>query len=145
MKGMRRKGYSYGFHHLALRVRDIEKSRRFYKDILGFKELIRFPHPWDKSVKQIVMLDVGDGNCLEVFSDAPGDTIPDGAFFHVAFRTDDVDSLFERVKAEGTPVIIEPKDVLLEGEVPTVMRVAFFQGPDGEQLEFCQEIEGIRL
>jgi glyoxylase I family protein len=137
--------YSYGFHHLALWVRDIEKSKSFYKDVLGFKEVIRFPHPWDANVRQIVMMDVGDGNCLEMFSDAPKGTIPNGAYFHVAFRTDDVDALFKRVKAAGTTVISAPKDVLLQGDVPTTVRVAFFEGPDGEQLEFCQQIDGINL
>ena len=136
---------SYGFHHLALWVSDIERSKRFYKDVLGFKEIIKFPHPWDTNVSQIVMLDTGDGNCLEIFSDAPKDTIPNGAFFHVAFRTDNVDALFKKIKSSGTKVISEPRDVLLEGEVPTKMRVTFFEGPDGEQLEFCQQVNGLNL
>ena len=134
-----------GFHHLALRVKDIEKSKKFYTEVLGFKQVIKFPHPWDQDIRQIVMLDTGDGNYLEVFSDAPGSTIPNGAFFHVAFRVDNVDELFERVRAAGTPVVMEPKDVFLAGEEPSTIRVTFFKGPDDEELEFCQQISGICL
>ncbi len=145
MNNKKPSGMSYGFHHLALRVRDIEKSVDFYTQVLGFKEVMRFPHPWDKGIKQISMLDTGDGNYLEIFSDAPASTRPDGAFFHVAFRVDDVDALYERVKASGARVAREPGNVLLGGESPSTLRVVFFNGPDGEELEFCQQLEGLKL
>ena len=145
MNQERKSNMSYGFHHVALRVRDIEKSKKFYKEVLGFNEVIKFPHPWEKEIKEVVMLDSGDGNYLELFSNAPEDTIPNGAFFHVAFRADDVHGLYERVKAAGTPVAMEPKDILLAGEVPTTVRAVFFKGPDGEEIEFCQLLSGVKL
>lgn len=136
---------SKGFHHLALRVKDIVKSRKFYTEILGFKEKISFPHPWDKSIKEILMLDIGDGNYLEVFSNAPDDIVPEGAYFHVAFRTDDVIGIYNKAKSSGAEIIMEPTDINLECDIPTVMRATFFRGPDGEQIEFCQIISGVEL
>jgi len=134
-----------GFHHLALRVRDFDASIKFYSDVLGFKVKTIFPHPWDKNVRKIAMMETEDGNYMEIFSDAPDNLKADGAFFHVAFRTDDVDAVIEKVKKAGVGVTMEPTDVHLECDIPTVLRVAFIKGPDGEEIEFCQNKIGIVL
>lgn len=134
-----------GFHHLALHVRDFDASIKFYSEVLGFKVKITFPHPWDKNIRKIAMIDTGDGNYLEIFSDAPDNLKSDGVFFHVAFRSNDVDAVIERVKKAGVEVKMEPSNVLLESDIPTVVRVAFIKGPDGEELEFCQNKTGVIL
>jgi len=38
-------------------------------------------------------------------------------------------------------VKVEPIDVLLEYEIPTNCRVAFFKGPDGESIELMRNID----
>jgi glyoxylase I family protein len=134
-----------GFHHLALRVRDFDKSIKFYSEVLGFKSKIVFPHPWDKNIKKIAMMETGDGNYMEIFSDGPKDLKTNGAFFHVAFRTDNVDAVIERIKKAGFGIIIEPIDLILDPDTPTILRVAMVKGPDGEELEFCQSTKGVML
>ena len=47
-----------GIHHVALRVRDFEASVKFYSDVLGFVEKIR----WNESPKRIALLDTGNGS-----------------------------------------------------------------------------------
>ena len=132
-----------GFHHVALRVKDFNKSIKFYREALGFDVKINFPHTRDKNIK-IAMMDVGDGNYIEIFSDSKTgkiDTESAGCWFHIAFRTEDVDEIVERAKKFGVPVTREPSDVVLDAEVQTPIRAAFISGPDGESIEFLKNID----
>lgn len=51
-----------GFHHLAIQCADLAACERFYRDVLGFSVLQRWPSPdgGDRSV----WLGVGDGGFL---------------------------------------------------------------------------------
>jgi glyoxylase I family protein len=127
-----------GFHHIALRARDFDRSLAFYTEGLGF----RAAHGWGEGDSRVVLLDLGDGNYLELFASRPGQ-VPDEAaaeatqgwpFFHLALRSDDVDADTERVRALGATITVEPKTVHL-GDPPRALRIAFFLGPDGEVLE----------
>ncbi|MFH5187295.1 VOC family protein [Paenibacillus sp. TAB 01] len=123
-----------GFHHLALRAYDFEATVRFYTEGLGFKEA----NSWGEGDKRIVLLDTGDGNYLEVFAGGTEEQPPAGAFFHVAFRSDDVDAAVAAAVAAGAEVTIEPKDTVLGKFPPTPVRIAFVKGLNGEILEFFQ-------
>ena len=129
-----------GFHHVALRARDYERSLAFYTEGLGF----RLAHTWGEGAGRIALLDMGDGNYIELFASKPSQ-VPDESseapppwpFFHVALRSDDVDADIERVRALGMKVTVEPKSVDV-GNPPITIRIAFFLGPDGEVLELFQ-------
>jgi glyoxylase I family protein len=129
-----------GFHHIALRSRDFDRSLAFYRDRLGFA----LAHQWGEGAGRIALLDIGDGNYVELFASAPGQT-PDVAgpippawpYFHLAFRSSDVDSDIERVRAVGCKITMEPKSVDVNGKT---IRVGFFLGPDGEVLEFFTHV-----
>lgn len=125
-----------GFHHLALRVRDFDKSMAFYTQALGFTTRIA----WGEKPKRAVMLDVGDGNYLEVFERPDQAPNPDdGVLLHFALRTKDASAAIERARAAGCVVTIEPKDVTIQSRPhPTPVRLAFCKGPDGEVIEFFQ-------
>lgn len=119
-----------GFHHIALKTRNYDASLAFYRDGLGFP----IAHHWGEGESRISLLDLGDGNYLELFATAAGSMAEvNGAFFHLALRSTDVDSDIEHVRRLGCPITIEPKDVLLNGKT---VRIGFFTGPDGEVLEF---------
>lgn len=131
-----------GFHHLALRAYDFDKTVDFYTNGLGFtKKLI-----WGEDGRdgggvdsRAVMLDTGDGNYLEVFAGGarPGSEVPEGALFHFALRTPDVDAALERARAYGATVTVEPKTVAPpHAERPVEFRIAFVKGFDGEVIEF---------
>ncbi|WP_438445334.1 VOC family protein [Gorillibacterium sp. sgz5001074] len=123
-----------GFHHVALRAYDFEATLKFYTEGLGFQE--RFG--WGEGNSRIRLLDCGDGNYLEVFAGGDSPTKPDGAYFHVAFRSEDVDGAVKAAVAAGAVVTVEPKDVVLQGNPPTPVRIAFVQGLNGETIEFFQ-------
>lgn len=49
-----------GFHHLAIQVQDLERSLRFYRDLLGLEELARYPFP-DGSLRSVWVALPGGG------------------------------------------------------------------------------------
>ncbi|WP_166244860.1 VOC family protein [Paenibacillus turpanensis] len=123
-----------GFHHVALRANDFEATVAFYKQGLGFKE--RFG--WGEGDKRVVLLDTGDGNYLEVFAGGTGEIRPEGAFFHIAFRTTDVEKAVQSAVAAGAEVTVPTKDVVLGNNPETPVRIAFVKGLNGESIEFFQ-------
>lgn len=125
-----------GIHHVALRcngVEEFEKAVHFYRDLLGLKVV----KTWGGGDALCIMLDTGAG-CMEIFSN--GDKpMEQGMLLHVAFRTDNVDELVEKVRAEGYPIRIEPDDVVIPSDPPYPVRIAFCFGAAGEEVEFFQE------
>ena len=75
---------------------------------------------------------------LEIFSNGPGIRTK-GAIRHVAFATDDVDGIAEKVRAAGYELFIGPKDIVIPSDPPCRARMAFCRGPLGEEIEFFRE------
>lgn len=121
-----------GFHHVAIKAKDFDASVRFYSDALGFREIAR----WGKDDGRAVMLDAGNGNCVELFAGGTGPK-PEGVILHLALQTEDVDAMTERVRAAGAEITTEPTTIPVDSKPkPMSIRLAFFKGPDGEVLEF---------
>ena len=121
------------FDHVAITVRDMERSVGFYRDLLGFDVLGQLL--LNEGTFKIVYLRSG-GACVELFEfrDHDAETavgVPDtvGGFKHVALQTDDVDAVAARLRAAGTVFTVEPTDA------PGGVRLAFFRDPDGNLLE----------
>jgi glyoxylase I family protein len=122
-----------GFHHVAIRAYDWDKSVKFYMEALGFQEKIR----WGEGPERAIMLDTGDGNYLEIFASGSGEPKPEGCIIHFALRTDECDAAVERARAAGAVITTEPKDFIIQSKPePTPVRYAFCKGPDGEMIEF---------
>ena len=121
-----------GIHHVSLKcgtTKEFEKAKDFYLNVLGFAPVREWPEG--------IMIDSGNG-LLEIFSNGPG-VKSKGAVRHIAFGTDDVDGVIEKVKAAGYEVFIEPNDIVIRSDPPFPARMAFCYGPLGEELEFFQE------
>ena len=126
-----------GFHHVALKTRAWDASLAFYTEVLGFTEKIA----WGEPDRRAIMLSVGGGGYLEIFEDIAYTPIANGALLHIALRTSDTDAAIARVREAGCKVTMEPKNVDIQttndaGVVP--VRIAFFQGPNGEVWEFFE-------
>jgi len=125
-----------GFHHIALKCKDIEKSLAMYT-ALGMKEVIR----WGEGEKRIVMLDVGDGGRIELFANGGDAFSTMGKWQHFALGADDVEAAFRTALAAGFEPSVYPKIVPLDSKPEKVsIQVAFVKGPDGEDLEFFKQI-----
>ena len=124
-----------GFHHVALRCKDITKSLSMY-EALGMKEIVR----WGENEKLIVMLDIVDGGRIELFADGGDKYAQEGKWQHSALSCEDVEYAYETALKAGFRPLTPPKTVPLES-VPEKMEitVAFVLGNDNEQLEFFRQ------
>lgn len=129
-----------GLHHLAIASADFDRSVKFYTEVLGCRPTMQ----WQTTRGQAVMLDVGDGNYVEVFGrEAAGDLPAEARLLHLCLRCDNLDEVVERVRKAGATITVEPKDVPIEnraegGKPDITVRLAFFTGPDGEIIELMQ-------
>jgi glyoxylase I family protein len=125
-----------GFHHIAVQTRDYEGTVRFYQEVLG----CRLVHAWEADIRKLCLLDLGDGGHIEVIgTPAAPEPAPQGPpMIHATFCVDDVDAAIQRVRQAGCPITVEPKTVDLGG---MRVRLGFFQGPNGEILEFFRALD----
>ena len=123
---------SQGLHHVSIKVKDFDATVKLYTEGFGFTQ---GPAWTMESGERAIMLDMGDGAFLEVFSGGPEEAQPAGLFGHIALASEDCDADFKRALAAGATPEIEPKDVDVAG---TPVRIAFCQGFDGERIEFFQ-------
>lgn len=136
MKGKNKKIGGGGFHHVAMKARDFDASVKFYTEGLGFRKVIS----WGEGDGRAVMLDTGDGSCLEIFTGGPKEPAPEGALVHFALRSDDPDAAIKAARSAGAQVTMEPKNVDIPSTPPKPVRIAFCKGPDGEVIEFFQDL-----
>jgi catechol 2,3-dioxygenase-like lactoylglutathione lyase family enzyme len=125
-----------GAHHIAVQTRDLDASLRLYRDILGMPIVAEGGTP----ERRVLLLDMGDGSHMELFgplpttaaNDQPAAGLP---FMHIAMTTTDARLAIEHVRQAGYTVTVEPKDIQLG---PIQATIAFFNGPNGESIEFFQ-------
>ena len=125
-----------GFHHMAMDVKNFDRSMEFYTQVMGFS-LARL---WGEGEKRGCLLDTGNGNYLELFAATPMDNRPEGHWKHLALNCADTAAAIGRVQAAGYQVTMETKDISIPATPPLPARIAFFKGPDGELIEFFQTL-----
>lgn len=120
----------HAVHHVAILVRDYEKSRHFYVDLLGFQILRENYRPRKKDWKLDLALGAVE---LELFSApaAPGrPTRPEAlGLRHLAFWVDNVEAEVAALEAKG--ISCEPIRIDEFSNKP----FTFFFDPDGLPLE----------
>jgi glyoxylase I family protein len=123
-----------GFHHIAMKVKDLDASIQFYTKVMGFE----VKHAWGEGEKRAVMIDTGKGNYIELFANGPSGLRPDGHWVHLALACTDTKSAIEKVRAAGYTVTMEPADIDIPASPVLPVRIGFFKGPDAELIEFFQ-------
>jgi len=129
-----------GFHHVAINARkNYDQAVAFYKSTLGLVQRVEFVF----GGRRASMLDAGAGNYVEIFdfTNDQAESKPT-LLSHLALCTNDVDAMIKRVRDAGMKITVEPKDVELQTNVgpnPFVVRIAFFEGPEGESVELFEE------
>jgi 4-oxalocrotonate tautomerase family enzyme len=111
-----------GFAHMLLQVADIDASRRFYADLLGFTERKAKPladgRPFVPFRQGIALTTGGPGKPAQID--------------HMAFRVSGVDALAARLKEGGVTFFEELHDGIYG-------RTIYVADPDGNKVELYEE------
>ena len=123
------------FLHTMLRVGDLQRSVRFYTDVLGMKLLRTTDRPEQKySLAFVGYDDEKRAAVLELTYNYGVERYELGtAFGHVAIGVPDVKQACDKVRTNGGKVTREPGPV----KGGTSM-IAFVEDPDGYKIEFIQ-------
>ncbi|MBO7744597.1 VOC family protein [Paenibacillus sp. MWE-103] len=120
--------------HVGIMVTDMDKSIRFYTEVVGLKYLYSLTHTNGVILMAFLTGSDGEQTEIELIQNYPGQLAPEGRTHHVAFTVDDVEAEFARLNAlEGVTV----RDAEIT-TLPNGARYFFFDGPDGEFLEMFQ-------
>ncbi len=85
------------------------------------------------------MLDIGDGNYLELFErDASKQVAGEASFLHLCLRCDDVEAATESARKAGARVQTEPFSPESFKKIGVEAKISFIFGPSGEIVEFFQ-------
>ncbi len=125
--------------HVTLVVKDLERSRRFYRDILGMRETARpafsFAGLWFQAgATQIHLI-------LEFEGSGPaGNLLPaaqrSSRTQHLAFLVADAAAAFAHLRAMDVPIVAPPKPR------PDGYMQVFVTDPDGHVVELCSPPSG---
>ena len=123
------------FLHTMLRVGDLQRSVRFYTEVLGMKLLRTTDRPEQKySLAFVGYDDEKRAAVLELTYNYGVERYELGtAFGHVAIGVPDVKQACDKVRANGGRVTREPGPVKGGTSV-----IAFVEDPDGYKIEFIQ-------
>jgi len=121
--------------HTMLRVGDLQRSIRFYTEVLGMKLLRTTDRPDQKYSLAFVGYDTEDkAAVIELTYNYGVDKYDLGtAFGHIALEMPDVAKACADVKAKGGTVTREAGPVKFGTTV-----IAFVQDPDGYKIEFIE-------
>jgi glyoxylase I family protein len=124
-----------GVHHMALICSDVERTIRFYQELIGFP-LVELMENRDYKGSTHLFFDIGGDNLLAFF-DFPGLGLQPGVesiggVQHFAISTDPAN--LERIKAR-----LEAQGIQYLGPDRGVTTSIYFKDPDGIQIELIAE------
>jgi catechol 2,3-dioxygenase-like lactoylglutathione lyase family enzyme len=121
-----------GIGHVAIRVKDVERTLEFYVGKLGFSEMMRLERDgrlW------LLYLRITDTQFLEVFPEATGDRAPPreaNGLNHLCLEVDSIEQALAELEAAGVP-LASPRRLGADGNLQ-----AWIEDPDGNRIELMQ-------
>ena len=144
--------------HINIIVSNLKKSVEFYRDVLGFKEVKRahLEGEWIESIvglkgvnADVAYILAAEGEPrieLLCYHTPTGERVPQNSYAntvglrHIAFRVNDINGLYNRLKENGVKFIGEP--VVVPQSVISHdagrKKLCYFTDPDGVLLELAE-------
>ncbi len=121
--------------HAMIRVKDIDKSMKFYTELLGLKKTHEI-----KLEDSILHFLKGEDSDFEIeltqnFENPENGYINGNAFGHFAVETKDMAEFDKKIKDFGIEYLYEPF-VMSEAD----SKIAFIKDPDGNEIEIIQKL-----
>ncbi len=140
-----------GMNHTGFVVKDLERSMRFYREVIGF-ELVRLVERTGAPISQVVgykdahlraaLLSLGGDHLLELVeyhnppaSDRPTEERAVLGAGHVAFTVDDINETYRDLTSKGAVALNPPAWVAPD------RAACYMQDPDGNWIELIQTNE----
>lgn len=129
------------FLHSMIRVKDINKSLKFYTEFIGLKLIEK------KSLEDcdLYFLGENENSCqieLTYNYETPKEGYTTGSGFgHFAFSVDNMEEITNLIKKMGYTYLYEPFELPLKDEKGNTSKklIAFINDPDGNEIELIQE------
>jgi len=143
-------------YHIGITVKNLEKTVKFYRDILGLKMIEPPTKPCaeksngkavgvEGAVTRICLFEIAKGHVIEFLEYQPESPIekpvPMNALgaHHVALLVDDIDAYVEKLKQHGVEFLYEP--LTIRGGYYRGVKWVYFKDPDGIIVELMEETE----
>ncbi len=119
--------------HTCINVTDLERSLKFYDEILGFK--LERRHEVPENNAEMAFIKDGDGGSIELthWRDKP-DYVEGDQLDHIAVGVPNVDDAIEEFRAKGVKIAKEPFSL-----AGSSLKLAFIQDPDGVWIELISK------
>lgn len=138
-------------HHTGVSVRDLEKSIKFYTEVMGMEIDYRAYHKGDRVSKVVDITDAELDVCvvkrgevrLELIdyrnkekkdSSYKDQTSP--GLIHIAFTVADIDKEYEKIKSMGYIFNSPPMVTRVNGP-----KICYFRGPDNVIIELYEKVQ----
>lgn len=120
----------YKMDHVGVRIKNSKVSTEFYCNVLGCEVVGTL----ENEIRELIFLKSGDGviELINKFNDNENRSA--GQVDHIAFTVDNLEDAIKRLKQFNVKILSEEPI-----QVTDYMRVIFFEGPDGERLEFVEK------
>ncbi|WP_462408522.1 VOC family protein [Neobacillus sp. Marseille-QA0830] len=117
--------------HVGIMVKDMDESLTFYQNILGLELRNR---AWLNDKVELAFLFFPEQPSVELELVFGGPVENEGIVNHLAFTVENIEAELARLKEAGVKLVDEaPRSILND-----TVKIAFFQGPNGEKLELVE-------
>ena len=130
--------------HIVLYVRDVERSSRFYRDVLGWRQIL--PNPGERSRMPMAMFSAPSGRThhelllIEVGEDAAPQ--PEGrrvGLYHFGLKVGESDDELR----EALSALQKAGATVLGASDHTVTHSLYIADPDGNEIELYVDMPGV--